>query len=70
MDLKFSMIIFLSSCYTRKELQDPPISCVGGAIALVDHVQKLPFYASLWRLTSRDRRLAVACNVGSVKYKA
>ena len=24
----------------------------------------MPFYASLWWLTTRDRRLAVACDVG------
>ena len=33
----------------------------------VDRVQKSLFYASLWRLTIQDRRLAVASNIGSVK---
>ena len=28
------------------------------------------FYALFWRLTAQDRRLAIASNVGSVKYKA
>ena len=66
MDLNFGMIILLPSCYTHNEFQALPISGVGGAIMCVDRIQKSLFYASLWRLTSRDRRLAVASN-GSVK---
>ena len=67
MDLNFGMIILPSSYYTRKEFRAPPIYCVGGASAHVDRVRKSPFYASLWRLTSQDRRLAMASNIGSMK---
>ena len=67
MDLNFGIIILPSSYYTHKEFRAPPISCVGGASERVDRVRKSPFYASLWRLTSWNRRLAVASNVGSVK---
>ena len=67
MDLNFGMIILLSSCYTCKEFQAPPISGVGGATTRVDRIRKSLFYASLWWLTSLDRRLAVASNVGTVK---
>ena len=55
------------SCYTRKEFRAPPTSAVGGASTRVDLVRKSPFYASFWHLIVRDRSLAVASNVGSVK---
>ena len=42
----------------------------GWVSKLVDRIQKLPFNASLRRLTAQDRRLAVASNVGSVKWRA
>ena len=42
---------------------------MGGAIAHVDRVRKSRFYASLWRLSARDRRLAVASSVGFVEWK-
>ena len=58
-DLNFGMINLSSSCYTRKEFRAPPISGMGGASTCVDCVQK--------SLTVRDRRLALASNVGSVK---
>ena len=32
-----------------------------------NRIQKLPFNASLWRLTALDRRLVPASNIGSVK---
>jgi len=35
--------------------------------ARVDHVQKSPFYVSLWQFTVRYRRLTLAYNIGSVK---
>ena len=66
-DLNFGMNILLSSCYTHKEFWTPPISDMGRASTCINHVQKSPFYASLWQLTARDRRLAVASNVGSVE---
>ena len=67
MNLNFGMNILQLSCYTRKEFRAPPISGVGGASERVDHIRKSPFYASLWRLTAWDRRVAVAFNIGSVK---
>ena len=67
MNFKLGMNILPSSCYTQYELRAQPITGVGGASARVDRVRKSPFYASLWRLTARDRRLAQASNVGSVK---
>ena len=66
-DLNFGTIILSSSYYTRKKFQAPLISGVGEARAHIDRIRKLPFYASLWQLTARDRRLALASNVGSVK---
>ena len=63
MNLNFGMIILPSSCYTHNEFRALPISGVGGASARIDDIQISPFYVSLWWLTSRDRRLAVASNV-------
>ena len=68
-ELNFGMNILPSSCYTSKEFRAPPISGMDGARGRVDCVQKLPFYASLWRLTTRDRTFAIASYIGSVKYK-
>ena len=45
----------------------PPTSSMGGASVCVDRVQKTPFYAPLWRLTTWDRKLAQSSNVGSLK---
>ena len=67
MNFNFGMNILPSSCYTRKEFRATPKSGMGGASAHVNRVQKSPFYASLWRITIQDRRLAVASIVGSVK---
>ena len=67
MNLKLGMNILPSSCYTNYALRVLPTSGVGGANAHVDRIQKSSFYASLGQLTSQDRRLAVASNVGSVK---
>ena len=66
MNFKPGMNILTSSYYTRCKSRTPPTSAVGGAGKRIDRVQKLPFYASLWRLTAQDRRLAQASN-GSVK---
>ena len=55
--------------YTRCRSRAPPISGVGGASTHVDRVRKSPFYAPLWLLTARDRRLARGSNVGSVRLK-
>ena len=52
------------------EISSPPISGMGEVRGHVDHnMQKSPlyFYASLWRLTTRDKGLSAASNV---KYKA
>ena len=70
MNFKPGMNILTSSCYTRCKSRAPPTSGVGGASERVDRVRKSLFYASLWRFTARDRRLAVASNVGSEKKKA
>ena len=67
MNFKLGMNIVPSSCYTWYVLRAPPTSGVGGANVHVDRIRKSPFYASLWRLTAQDRRLAVASDVGSVK---
>ena len=67
MNFKPGMNILTSSCCKTRA---PPTSGVGGANERIDRVRNSPFYASLWRLTARDRRLAVVSNVGSVKYKA
>ena len=50
----YSSIILLHSL----GIPSPPTFGVGGASAHVDSVKKSPFYASLWRLTAQDRRLA------------
>ena len=60
MNFKRGMNILTSSCYTRCKLRAPPISGVGGVSGRVDLVWKSLFYASLWLLTARDRRLAAA----------
>ena len=67
MNLKLDLNIVPSSCYTHYKLLPPPISSVGGASVHVDRIRKSPFYTSLWQLTARDRRLALAFNVGSVE---
>ena len=54
MNSNFGMSILPSSCYTRKEFQALPTSGMGGASTHVDHIRKLPFYASLWQLTAQD----------------
>ena len=58
-DLGLDMNILTSSCYTCKEFRATHITGVGRANTHIDRVQKLPFCASLWRLTIQDRRLAV-----------
>ena len=60
---EYSSIILLH----LQEFPAPPTSGLGGAIARVDHIQKSPFYASLWQLTAQDNRIALASNVESVK---
>ena len=67
MNFNPGMNVLTSSCYTSSKLRAPPTSGVGEANKCVDCVRKSPFYASLWRLTARNRRLAVASNIGSVK---
>ena len=57
MNFNFGMNIFPSSCYTCKEFRTPPISCMGRAHSRVNRVQKPPFYASPWWLTTPDRSL-------------
>ena len=47
-DLNFGMIIHVSSRYTHKEFQAPPIPGVGEASERVDCVEKSPIYAALW----------------------
>ena len=69
-DMGLVMNILTSSCYTHKEFRTLPTSDVGRASTLVNHIQKSLFYASLQRLTVRDKMLAVTSNVGSVKQKA
>ena len=70
MNFKPGMNILTSSCYTCCKSRALPTSGVGGASERANRIQKLLFYASLWQLTARDRRLTVASNVGSVKEKA
>ena len=53
--------------YTHCEMRAPPISGVGWASECIDRVRKLLFYAALWWLTTRDRRLAVAFSIRAVK---
>ena len=67
MTIKIAMNTLTLSYYTRQEFRALPISGMGGASTRVDRVRKSPVYAVLWQLTARDRRLAVASNVGSVK---
>ena len=59
MTIKITTNTLTLFCYTRKEFRAPPTSCIGGASMYVDCMQ----------LTTGDRRLAVASNVGSVKQK-
>ena len=61
--------ILSSSYYIRCKSRAPPTSGIGGASGRVDRVRKSPFYAPLWQLTARVRRLAQGSNVGSVKQK-
>ena len=70
MNFKPGMNILPSSYYTRYKLRALPSSGVGRVSKCVNCIRKSLFYASLWQLTARDRRLAVAFNVGSVKQKA
>ena len=67
MAIKIAMNTLTLSRYMGKEFGAPPTSAMGGASACVNPVRKLPFYASFWCLTVRDRRLAAASNVGFVK---
>ena len=69
MNFKPGMNILPSSYYSCYKSRAPPTSGIGGASVRVDRVRKTPFYGPLWRLTVQDRRLALASNVGSVKYK-
>jgi len=52
-DFNLGVMILTLSCYTRtrKEFRATPTSGLGGASTQVDHVRKLPFYASLWQFT-------------------
>ena len=70
MNFKPGMNILPSSYYTHCKLRAPPTSGVSRMSAHVDLVQKKPFYASLWQLTARDRRLTQSSYIGLVKYKA
>ena len=67
MAIKIAINTLTLSCYTHKEFRAPLTSAMGRVSVHIDLVQKSPFYASFWRLTVQDRRLAVASNVGSVK---
>ena len=69
MNFKPGMNILLSSYYTRCKSRAPPTFGMGGASARVNRIRKTPFFGPLWRLTARDRRLALASNIGSVKQK-
>jgi len=62
-DLNFGVMILTSSCYTGKEFHAMSTSSLGGASARVNHVQKSPFYASLWQLSDQYRRLIIVSNV-------
>ena len=53
-----------SSYYTRYKSRALLTSYMGRV-----SVQKMPLWGHLWRLTTRDGRLALASNVGCVKYK-
>ena len=64
MNLSFGMNILPSSCYTCKEFRAPPTSGMGRVSTRVNHVRKSQSYASIWQLTTQDKRLAVAFNIG------
>ena len=68
-DVNFGVMILTSSCYTGKEFRAKSTSSLGGASARVNHVQKLPFYASLWQLSDQYRRLIIVSNVNCLQTK-
>ena len=51
----FGVMIFTSSCYTLKEFHAMPTIWFEQGEQAVNHVWKLPFYASLWLFTVRYR---------------
>ena len=63
---RFEVHSYFTCCKSRA----PTTSGMGRVNACIDRVQKLPFYAPLWRLTAQDRRVAQGPNLGSVKQKA
>ena len=65
-NFKPGMSILPSSYYTRYKSWALPTSGIGGASTCVNRVRKMQ-NGPLWRLTARDRRLALASNVGFVK---
>ena len=68
-DFNLGVMILTSSCYTGKEFRAKSTSSLGGASARVNHVQKLPFYASLWQLSDQYRRLIIVSNVNCLQTK-
>ena len=66
MNLNLGINILPSSSYTRKEFLAPPTSSAGGTSECVEK----SLLCLSWQLTTKDRRLAVASNIGSVKWKA
>ena len=70
MNFEPGMNILPSSYLHSLQIAGPAHIRCGGASGRVHLVRKSPFYATLWQLTARDRRLAQVSNVGSVKWKA
>ena len=66
MNINLGINILPSSCYTRKEFLTPPTSSVGSTNECVEK----SLLCLSWQLTAKDGRLAVASNIGSVKWKA
>jgi len=60
----FLLMNILTSSYTR---EPRPLPVWAWRARVLPAVRNRPFYTSLWQLTARDRRHAVAFNVGSVK---
>ena len=69
MNLKSGINILPSSCYTCYKILATLIPMwVGRASVSIEF--KNCHFVPLWWLTARERRLAIACNVGPVKQKA
>ena len=66
------LLNFIGTCILSALERSSPlfVSCKEFFTSKSILIRKFPFYALLWWLTVRDRRLAVASSIGFVKYKA